>query len=69
MEPLGAWAVAIPTGCALRGFLNDRMPAAPFWIVALVATAVLVGGGRVAKFALIDKPMGEFVDAILDDDD
>ena len=36
--PVLAWAVAVPCGCALRGVLNDRMPAAPFWIVALIAT-------------------------------
>ena len=69
--PVLAWAVAVPCGCALRGVLNDRMPAAPFWIVALVATGVLLEAWRLAyhQASGVSAAMDDFVAAIVDDDD
>jgi hypothetical protein len=68
---LPAWAVSVPMGCFLRGLLQDRMPATPFWIVALVATCALVGGWRAAYFqaGIVSQTVNEFTEAILDDDD
>lgn len=41
-----AWIVAIPLGCALRGILKGYIPPLPFVIVTLIATWVLLVGGR-----------------------
>ena len=69
--PLLAWAAAVPCGCALRGLLQQRMPAAPFWIVAMIATAVLLEAWRLAHYQVLatDAALDEFVSAIVDDDD
>ena len=69
--PLLAWAAAVPCGCALRGLLQQRMPAAPFWAVALAATAVLLEAWRMMHFQAVtfNDALDRFVDAIVDDDD
>lgn len=69
--PVPAWLIAVPCGCALRGVLNDRMPAAPFWVVALIATGVLLEAWRLAyhQASSVNAAMDEFVAAIVDDDD
>lgn len=67
-----AWAAAVPCGCALRGLVQGYPPPTAFWVVALVATAVLLSASRMAHFAAIERPgraIDSFVDAILDDDD
>ena len=68
---LPAWATSVPIGCFMRGLLQGRMPATPFWIVAMVAVGVLVGGWRAAYFQanIVTKTVNEFTEAILDDDD
>jgi len=47
------------------------MPAAPFWIAALVATGVLLGGWRAAHYQalVMTQTVNEFAEAILEDDD
>jgi len=47
------------------------MPAAPFWIAALVATGVLLGGWRAAHYQalVMTQTVNEFTEAILEDDD
>ena len=42
--------VAVPCGCALRGLLQGRMPAAPFWIIALVFTLGLLEAWRLSYY-------------------
>ena len=51
--------------------LQERMPAAPFWVVALVATGVLLGVWRAAYFqaAAVSQTVNDFTEAILEDDD
>ena len=68
---LPAWLMSVPLGCAVRGVVQDRMPALPFWIVALVATGVLLGGWRAAYFQAltVTQTVNEFTEAILEDDD
>ena len=68
---LPAWATSVPIGCFMRGLLQGTMPATPFWIVAMVAVGVLVGGWRAAYFQanIVTKTVNEFTEAILDDDD
>lgn len=41
-----AWIVAVPLGCLLRGIVKGYMPPLPFVIVTLIATFVLLVGGR-----------------------
>lgn len=49
------WALAIPLGCALRGFIKGYVPPVPFVIVTLIATFVILGSVRVA-YALATTP-------------
>ena len=53
-----------------RGLLQDRLPASPFWIVALVATAVLLSAGRLALLQISEgeRAIDRFVAAIVDED-
>ena len=54
------------------GLVQGYPPPTAFWVVALVATAVLLSASRMANFAAIERPgraIDSFVDAILDDDD
>jgi hypothetical protein len=64
LDPLPAVAVAVPLGCALRGVLQGYQPPLPFWIVALIATTVLVDGWRLAFFSL-DNAFDQFANAIV----
>ena len=68
LAPLPTIAVAVPLGCALRGLLQGYQPPLPFWIVALIATTVLVEGWRFVFYTL-DDTFDQFTAAILDDDD
>jgi hypothetical protein len=45
---LPALLVAVPSGVAIRGALEGYTPAAPFWVVSIVATSVLMTSWRVA---------------------
>jgi hypothetical protein len=45
------WVVAIPLGCVLRGLIKGYVPPIPFVVVTLLATLVLLGGGRAAYTA------------------
>ena len=67
---LPAWALAVPAGCFCRGLLQDRLPASPFWIVALIATAVLLSAGRLALLQISEgeRAIDRFVAAIVDED-
>lgn len=69
--PLLAWLVAVPCGCALRGVLQERMPAAPFWVVALVATLGLLEAWRLSyhQVSSLNTAMNQFAAAIVDEDD
>lgn len=71
LAPLPAIAVTVPLGCALRGLLQGYQPPAPFWIVALIATTILIGGWRVAFFTYgeFDSMVNRFTNAIIDEDD
>jgi len=42
------WAIAVPLGCALRGVIKGYVPPAPFVIVTLIATLVILSVVRVA---------------------
>ena len=64
LDPLPAVAIAAPLGCALRGVLQGYQPPLPFWIVALIATTVLVDGWRLAFFSL-DNAFDQFANAII----
>lgn len=46
------WFVAVPLGCALRGIIKGYVPPAPFVIVTLIATLVILSIGRAAYTAL-----------------
>jgi len=71
MRALPAWAVCVPIGCFCRGLLQDRMPAAPFWIIAMLSIGIFVGGWRAAYFqaAAVSETVNQFTEAILEDDD
>ena len=49
------WALAVPLGCALRGVIKGYVPPAPFVIVTLIATLVILGSFRVV-YALATTP-------------
>ena len=42
--------MAVPCGCALRGLLQGRVPAAPFWLIALIATLGLLEAWRLSYY-------------------
>ena len=65
------WAVSVPIGVALRGLIQGYMPAVPFWIIAMTATALLIGVWRLIEFQIMvmTQTVDQFVEAILDDDD
>lgn len=69
--PLVAWLVAVPCGCALRGLLQQRMPAPPFWVIALIATLGLLEVWRLSYYqaSSLNKAMDQFAAAIVDEDD
>jgi hypothetical protein len=46
------WVIAIPLGYVLRGLIKGYVPPIPFVVVALLATLVLLGGGRAAYTAV-----------------
>ena len=50
--------------------VQDRLPASPFWIVALIATAVLLSAGRLALLQISEgeRAIDRFVAAIVDED-
>ena len=50
IAPLPSIAVTVPLGCALRGVLQGYQPPLPFWIVAIIATTVLLESWRAAYF-------------------
>jgi hypothetical protein len=52
------WAVAIPLGCVLRGLIKGYVPPIPFVVVTLLATLVLLGGGRAAYTAMSELFVG-----------
>ena len=64
LAPLPAIAVSVPLGCALRGILQGYQPPLPFWIVALIATTVLIELWRVAFYSL-DNALSQFANAIV----
>ncbi len=49
------WIVAVPLGCALRGVIKGYVPPAPFVIVTMIVTLVLLGGTRMLYSAVEDK--------------
>eukprot|EP00964_Phaeocystis_antarctica_P024045 scaffold13457_cov56-Phaeocystis_antarctica.AAC.2 len=63
--------VAVPCGCALRGLLQGRMPAAPFWIIALVFTLGLLEAWRLSYYQVnsLNRAMDQFAAAIVDEDE
>ena len=64
LAPLPAIAVSVPLGYALRGILQGYQPPLPFWIVALIATTVLIELWRVAFYSL-DNALSQFANAIV----
>lgn len=69
--PLVAWLVAVPCGCALRGLLQGRVPAAPFWLIALIATLGLLEAWRLSYYQVssLNRAVNQFAAAIVDEDD
>lgn len=53
------WVVAVPLGCALRGVIKGYVPPAPFVIVTLIATLVILGGSRMLYSVVEDKMSGK----------
>ena len=49
------WVVAIPLGCGLRGLIKGYVPPAPFVVVTLIATLVILGGSRVLYSVVEEK--------------
>ncbi len=49
------WIVAVPLGCALRGVIKGYVPPAPFVIVTMIVTLVLLGGTRMLYSVVEDK--------------
>lgn len=49
------WIVAIPLGCAIRGAIRGYVPPAPFVIVTLIVTLVMLGGSRMLYAIVEDK--------------
>lgn len=47
------WIVAIPLGCVIRGIIKGYVPPAPFVVVTMVATFVILGLGRLL-FAVLE---------------
>jgi hypothetical protein len=48
------WIVAIPLGCVGRGLIKGYVPPAPFVVVTMIATLVILGGTRtVYNFATV----------------
>jgi hypothetical protein len=47
------WIVAIPLGCVIRGIIKGYVPPAPFVIVTVIATFVILGLGRLL-FAVLE---------------
>jgi hypothetical protein len=47
-QTLQGWIVAIPLGCVGRGLIKGYIPPAPFVIVTMVATLVMLGATRSA---------------------
>jgi len=53
------WIVAVPLGCALRGVIKGYVPPAPFVIVTLIATLVMLGGSRILYSVVENKLSGK----------
>ena len=49
------WIIAVPLGCALRGVIKGYVPPAPFVIVTMIVTLVLLGGTRMIYSVVEDK--------------
>lgn len=49
------WIIAVPLGCVLRGIIKGYVPPAPFVIVTMIATLVILGGTRVLYAVVEDK--------------
>ncbi|EKX46684.1 hypothetical protein GUITHDRAFT_152288 [Guillardia theta CCMP2712] len=66
-----AAALAAPAGCALRGALQDHMPALPFWIISLASISVIMSAWRVIHFQVQEtaSTLDGFVEAITEDVD
>jgi hypothetical protein len=47
------WIVAIPLGCVIRGIIKGYLPPAPFVVVTMIATFVILGLGRLL-FAVLE---------------
>ncbi len=65
------WAVSIPSAVLLRGLIQGYLPATGFWVVSLIATAILLASWRSAYFQVsaASSTVDKFVEAILEDDD
>jgi hypothetical protein len=46
------WIIAVPLGCVLRGVIKGYVPPAPFVIVTLISTLIILSIGRSAYTAL-----------------
>ena len=67
LAPLPTIVASVPLGCALRGVLQGYQPPMPFWIVALLATTVLIEAWRAVHYEF-DSVFDKFADAIVDDE-
>lgn len=48
------WIVAVPLGCALRGVIKGYVPPAPFVIVTMIVTLVMLAGSRIL-YTVVDE--------------
>ena len=64
-------AATLPCAILLRGLIQGYMPAPSFWVVALVATSLLLTIWRLIYFQATSAmtTVDKFVEAILDDDE
>jgi len=52
---LKGWILAVPAGCALRGWIKGYLPPLPFVIVTMVSTLLILGGARFAYSTVREK--------------
>ena len=60
MKVMGGWLLAIPLGIVMRGLIKGYVPPAPFIVVTLLATLIILVGVRIL-FSIAEDFFVEFV--------
>ena len=60
MKVMGGWLLAVPLGIVLRGIIKGYVPPAPFIVVTLLATLIILVGVRIL-FSIAEDFFVEFV--------